>query len=105
MTTPLRLPADPAALADLAHDVHPFTVAEVAARIGPRAVAALEREDRIPARLAAGTDHLGLLIRLFLLGEDLSPAEVTRALPRSESAARQWGVIRAAGDRVRAGID
>src|SRR5690625_3551651 len=106
MSTELRLPATPHEVRDLARDLAGFTVSAVAERIGDPAVASLERDDPYPAvRAAAGPDQLGLLIRLFLLGGALTPAELAVALPRSGEAARAWGVVREHAGGWRAGID
>src|SRR5690625_6708279 len=89
MNAPLHLPSDPATLAGFAEDLLGLTVDGVARRIGQVAVAALEREDPLPAELAAaGQDPLALLIRLFLLGGELTDAELQAALPNSAAEAR-----------------
>lgn len=90
----MKLPHTPDALLRLAEDLREFTVERVADRIGPRAVAALGREDPLPAAYAAtGPDPLALLIRLFLLGDELTPAHIHVALPRSANQAQQWGIL------------
>ncbi len=105
MTPPLRLPQVADALADFARDLQSFTVEKVAERVGERAVAALDREDPLPAELAAaGADPLAVLIRLFLLGGAVSPEELGTALPRSGESAREWGIITGTTE-FRAGID
>lgn len=110
MTTPLNgpelhLPHTAADLADFAHDIREFNVANVAHRVGVRAVLALEREDPIPARLATrGGDALGVLIRLFLLGCSISDHELKTALPTSWHQAQSWGIL-TGGNQIRANID
>lgn len=107
MTPPLHLPTDAPTLAGFAEDLLDFTVDGVARRIGNQAVAALDREDPLPAQLAtAGEDPLALLIRLFLLGGQLTDDQLLEALPRSATEARTWGLVASAGPgRVRAGVD
>lgn len=105
MTSPLRLPSAADELVGFARDLHDFTVANVSKRIGQRAVAALDREDPFPAEIAAAEgDPLALLIRLFLLGGKISPAELRAALPRSFTEARKWGIVTGTSDIV-AGVD
>lgn len=105
MSPALRLPRTPEELAGLARDLEHFTVERVAERIGERAVAALDREDPLPAEAAsAGGDPLGLLIRLFLLGGRLTVDELHRALPTSAEDARTWGIV-AGKDEICARID
>lgn len=98
-----RLPTRPEELTGFAADLTGFTVAAVADRLGPRAVAALEREDPLPADLAlsGATDRLALLIRLFLLGGELTGEQIEAALPHSAERASAWGLI----TRGRAAID
>lgn len=107
MNSPLHLPRDPATLAGFAEDLLGLTVEGVARRIGQVAVAALDREDPLPAELAAaGEDPLAMLIRLFLLGGQLTDAQLRAALPNSAAEARSWGVVNGAGAGcVRAGVD
>lgn len=110
MSTPqhgpvLHLPDDPDDLIDFAFDLRGFTVANVAKRVGVRAVVALEREDPIPARIATeGGDQVALLTRLFLLGCSLSEDEIHQALPHSWAQAQQWGIITTTNP-ARANID
>src|SRR5699024_11587229 len=84
-----------------------LTVEGVARRIGQVAVAALDREDPLPAELAAaGEDPLAMLIRLFLLGGQLTDAQLRAALHNRAAEARSWGVVTGAGAGcVRAGVD
>ena len=68
----------------LRRDLAPWTNDAIAELIGDRAVAALDREQLVPARLAAraaGDEPVALLTRLFALGETLTAAQVNRALP------------------------
>src|SRR5690625_998200 len=98
-----RLPRQSEELAGFAADLQGFTVEAIAERLGPRAVAALDREDPLPAdlALAGATDRLALLIRLFLLGGELTGAEIEAALPTSAGWISAWGII----ERGRAAID
>lgn len=94
-------------------DLEPWTNDAVAELLGDRAVLALDREQLVPARLAAraaGDDPVSLLTRLFTLGETLSVAQVRRALPTLGAAGAQAsGLIATAGasddDPVRALVD
>ena len=94
-------------------DLEPWTNTAIAALIGERATAALDREQLVPARLAAraaGDDPAALLTRLFALGETLTASQVSRALPTLglEGAAAS-GLVATAGtsddDPVRALVD
>lgn len=99
--------------AALRADLEPWTNDAVAELIGERAVSALDREQLVPARLAAraaGDDPVALLTRLFALGETLSVAQVDRALPTlGTEGAQASGLVARAGnsddDPVRALID
>jgi len=101
--------AAPALRADVEH----WTNDAVAELIGDRAVLALDREQLVPARLAAraaGDDPIALLTRLFALGDTLSVAQVARALPTlGVQGAAASGLIATAGasddDPVRALLD
>lgn len=97
-----------AAASQLQADVEGWTHDTVAEVIGQRAVRALDREQVIPARIAArAIDHPhALLTRLFLLGDTLSAADCARALPRlgTEGAAAS-GLISVNGDVVSAAVD
>ena len=108
MSTPSS-EAAPALRADVEH----WTNDAVAELIGDRAVLALDREQLVPARLAAraaGDDPIALLTRLFALGDTLSVAQVARALPTlGVQGAAASGLIATAGasddDPVRALLD
>lgn len=105
MTAQLRLPTEVNTLGRFAADLAQFTVENIAERIGSRARSALDREDPIPASMAAsGDDPLALLIRLFLLGEALTEAQLRTALPTSADDALCWGVV-TGEDEFRAGVD
>ena len=104
---------EPDARDSLRADLEPWTNDAIAGLIGDRAVAALDREQLVPARLAAraaGEEPVALLTRLFALGETLTAAQVSRALPTlgTEGAAAS-GLIATAGhdpdDHVRALVD
>jgi SAM-dependent methyltransferase len=81
--------------------------------VGDRAAAALDREQLVPARLAAraaGDDHNALLTRLFALGDVLSVAQLNRCLPSlGADGAAASGLIATAGssddDPARALVD
>jgi len=108
MNAPLHLPSEAATLAGFADDLVDFTVEGIAHRIGEPAVAALDREDPLPAELATAgeEDPLALLIHLFLLGGQLTDAQLQAALPKSAAEARTWGLVAGAGTgSVRAGVD
>lgn len=105
MSPHLFLPSTATDLGDFALDLTGFTVDNVAARVGDRAADGLDREDPLPAMLAArGDDPLGILIRLFLLGGAVSQEELTTGLPRSASQVRQWGIV-VGTEEFRAAID
>jgi len=72
-----------AAASHLRLDLDGWTVDAIAELVGERAVRALDREQLVPARLAARADgsRASLLTRLFALGDTLTVAEVSRALP------------------------
>ena len=101
---------DPSALRG---DLSDWTNDAIGALVGDRAISALDREQLVPARLAAraaGDDQIALLTRLFALGDTLSVAQVNRALPKlGAQAAAASGLIATAGasddDPVRALID
>ncbi len=108
---PVRLEDDDAD--SLRADLAPWTVDAVSEMVGNRAVRALGREHVVPARLAAraaGSDPVALLTRLLTLGENLTRADVERALPRlgADGAAR-CGIVAVGGfgddDVARAVID
>jgi len=104
---------DPAAAPRLREDLSLWTNAAIADLIGERAVHALDREQLVPARLAAraaGGDPVALLTRLFALGEVLTVADCARALPSlGVDGAAASGLVATAGasddDPVRALVD
>ncbi|MPV89848.1 DUF7059 domain-containing protein [Georgenia ruanii] len=117
MTTPTS-PAPPtgtaAQVATLRADLAAagFTVDGVAALLGDVAGAALHREQRVPAlRLARAADApVATLVRLFMLGDEVTAADLAAALPGSGAAGAQaLGLAAAAGaapdDAVRALVD
>lgn len=79
----------------------------VLAAIGGHAHAALTRDEpELAHRASLDTGDLGTLIRLFLLGGAESGTAATAALaPLSLDEAITTGLLRAAGERVRAGFD
>ena len=83
-----------------------FTVYGAAEALGPVAVAALRREQALPAELVTRgrTDPLALLIRLFTLGLPLPACELDRVLPTlgAEGAGRLGLVVRRGDDVVAA---
>ncbi|MEO7131236.1 MAG: methyltransferase, partial [Dermatophilaceae bacterium] len=83
MSPPPR--ADPLLIEALRRDLlaATFTVDGIAARLGPVASAALQREQLVPALLATdGTaDPCGILVRFFTLGQPMASGSVERALP------------------------
>jgi len=97
----------------LRRDLEPWTNDSIAALIGPRAVAALDREQLVPARLAcraAADEPIALLTRLFALGDTLTVAQLNRALPAlGAGAAAASGLVATAelsdDDQVRALVD
>ncbi|KQX61630.1 methyltransferase [Angustibacter sp. Root456] len=110
MTAPPRL--DVATARDLAADLAPFTVEAVDALLGPVAAAALHREQPTAARrvLATRPSPLATLVRLFVLGDTATVAELDAALPLTGSAGAQGcGLVAAAGsapdDAVRPLVD
>ncbi|SDZ92106.1 Methyltransferase small domain-containing protein [Bowdeniella nasicola] len=100
---------DPALAADLRADLASYTSDVLDELLGPVAAAALAREQRIPARiaLAESSEPLALLARLFLLGDELTGAEVERALPATTPARAEAAhlVTRSATGRFRAAVD
>ncbi|MHB1063668.1 MAG: DUF7059 domain-containing protein [Georgenia sp.] len=114
MQTPSPAPpvADPAAVGPLRADLAGYTLDHLSDLVGPVAAAALHREQRLPALRAArtSTDATATLLRAFMLGDDVTRAELDRALPATGSAgAERLGLVRAAGqddhDGVRALVD
>ncbi|SEE91407.1 DUF7059 domain-containing protein [Ruania alba] len=73
-----------------------YTVDRLTEVLGPVPMAALAREQVLPAVRAArsaGPDPAALLARAFILGDTLSPAELDTALPRTGAAgAKQLGL-------------
>ena len=115
---PGNLPPAPSAEADLVRRLAAdltaarYTVAHLADLLGPVAVAALDREEALPARLAAAAsdEPAAVLVRLFALGEPVPRGQVDRALPGiGADGATRLGLVRAAGkqpaDAVRALVD
>jgi len=94
---------DRAALEALRRDLEgaDFTLENVGALVGDIASAALHREQRLPALLAARRqDHpAAVLLRLFMLGDHVTRAELDRALPATGAAgAARLGLVRTAGE-------
>ncbi|WP_240645871.1 methyltransferase [Georgenia sp. SYP-B2076] len=106
-------PAGTAAqLGALRGDLAPFTVDGVAELLGDVAGAALRREQRVPAvRTArAAEGPVATLLRLFMLGDDVTRGELAAALPATTAdGAAALGLVTAAGhgddDPVRALVD
>lgn len=65
-----------------------YTADHLADVLGSVASGALHREQALPARraLASCADPVGVLVRLWVLGEDVPVVELDRALPRTGSA-------------------
>lgn len=113
MTAPPDVPVPDSALLDaLRADLDGWTVDAVADLVGPVAHAALGREQVVPVlRATRGLDEpAALLLRLFVLGRDVTRAALDRALPRTGTAgAQRLGLVAAAGegpdDVVRARVD
>src|SRR5690606_31202443 len=77
-----------------------YTVSGVRDRLGDTAARALAREQLIPAlRATGGEERLGLLLRLWWLGEEV-PEAALRALPLAELA--EAGLLAVRDGRVRA---
>lgn len=107
-------PFQPELVADLRSDLAGagYDVANLGQIIGQVAIAALDREEPLPARdaAAASTEPAALLMRLFALGQEVSRAEVDRALPTvGADGVTHLGLVRAAGagpaDAMRALVD
>jgi methylase of polypeptide subunit release factors len=115
MTSTSPPPAgDQAALEALRADLRraDFTLESVGALVGDVASAALHREQRLPAlRAARGQDHpAAVLLRQFMLGDDVTRAELDAALPATgATGAERLGLVRTAGaapgDAARAVVD
>ncbi|MGN6610427.1 MAG: DUF7059 domain-containing protein [Angustibacter sp.] len=110
MTAPPSL--DDATARDLAADLEPFTVDAVEALLSPVAAAALHREQPAAARrvLDAERTPLATLVRLFVLGQHVTVADLDAALPRTATAgAARCGLVEPAGhapdDDVRPCVD
>ena len=91
-----------------------WTIGAITALVGDRAARALDREQIVPARMAAraaGTERVALLTRLFTLGDTLSRAEIEKALTGGFGVddAERAGLLVCAGasgdDPVRALVD
>ncbi len=101
---PVSIDAD--AASSLQVDLFGWTVDAVSRLVGDRAVRALDREQIVPARLAARRDDspVALLTRLFSLGDSLTRAQAERALPTlGVERAQECGLVAAtgAGDAMR----
>lgn len=70
-------------VAGLRRDIAGWTRAAIAADLGERALAALDRDIPVPAAVAATGTRIALQTRLFWLGESLSDGELTAALPNT----------------------
>src|SRR5699024_10783594 len=80
-----------------------YTIAQLRELFGPRAEAALEREQFLPA-LTSARDRPGpgaTLARLFLLGDAVTTAELMAALPRTGPDVIEAGLVVAAEDAPR----
>jgi len=109
---PRATPDIDALRADLAEA---FQLEDVEELVGPVAAAALHREQRLPALLAArrapaSQRATATLSRLFLLGDEVRRRDLDAALPRTATrGAVAAGLVRAAGaaaeDPVRAVVD
>lgn len=104
--------ADPEGIRRLAQDLGGYTVDGVAALLGPRAHAALGREQALPAvrALEARPGPGATLVATFVLGLPTTRAALDRALPALGTAgAERLGLVTAAGaddvDPVRALVD
>lgn len=85
-----------------------YDVEHLAEVLGPVAVAALDREDDLPALLAAreSDEPAAVLARLLTLGDPVDAAEAERVLPAlGLDAARRAGLVEIVGDRVRGVVD
>ena len=72
-----------------------YTVDHLADLLGEAATAALDREQVIPAvrRARTLTDPAATLARLFMLGDEITSAELAVALPRSADHAADLGLV------------
>ena len=83
-----------------------FTYDAVAELLGPRAAAALERNETTPGlRRTADGSPLATLVRLFLLQVRVSAADAARALPGLVEALADEGVLARNGGEVAARLD
>ena len=94
----------------LRDDLHAatYTVDRLGELLGEAASAALGREQVIPAvrRARTLTDPAATLARLFMLGDEITPAELRAALPRSADHAADLGLVApATGGALRALMD
>ncbi|USR79306.1 methyltransferase [Arcanobacterium pinnipediorum] len=66
-------------------DLRDYTPAKIAELIGDSALAALARDEAVPAQVAAQAagGQLGLMLRLWWIGDPLSVEEVARAIPNT----------------------
>src|SRR5699024_11601921 len=77
-----------------------YTIAQLRELFGPRAEAALEREQFLPA-LTSTRERPGpgaTLARLFLLGDAVTTAELMAALPRTGADRIEAGLVVAASE-------
>lgn len=113
MPTQSRVALPEAAADALRSDLAGWTVDATEDLLGERAVAALAREQIVPARYearSAGADPLAILTRVFMLGDTVLASQLDAALPACGlEGARAAGLVEAAGsgadDHVRALID
>ncbi len=101
--------AEPSVLRTLRSDLTAahFDTDAIAELLGPLAVAALHREQPLPAiRATEGGGALATLVRVFALGRTVPAVDLGRALPATgiDTAVRA-GLVEASGDTVRATCD
>lgn len=92
--------------ADLA--AAPYDVEHLASALGPMAVAALDRENGLPARLAAraSDDPSATLARLLTLGDPVPVPQAESVLPTlGVEGALRIGLVASDGEHVRAAVD
>lgn len=80
-----------------------FTVSGVAALLGPMAMAALDRDQPLPAQRVTAEDPspCATLVRLFTLGDPVDVADAARALPTlGVDGAAELGLLAFEGDAV-----
>lgn len=106
--------AEPDAVAALGQDLTDagYTVTRLRQIVGPVAIAALDREQALPAQDAArdSDEPAAVLLRLLTLGEEVTRRELDRALPRcGTEGARRLGLVNTGGsgrdDGVRSLVD